>query len=120
MADLKTLGKELLATAKFMGLVTRDSGVNTGWFSNPPSQLADAGKRMDALVELLGLVLKSKIENPPAVFPHAQWHTLFNPVDLKETPFYAVTSDDRDMYLTPLAPTCSVWGHGRGFSADIA
>ena len=26
----------------------------------------------------------------------------------------------RDMYLTPLTPTCSVRGHGRGFSEDIA
>ena len=28
--------------------------------------------------------------------------------------------DDRDMYLTPLTPTCSVRGHGRGFSEDVA
>ena len=29
-------------------------------------------------------------------------------------------SDDRDIYLTPLTPSSSVWGHGRGFSEDIA
>ena len=27
---------------------------------------------------------------------------------------------DRDIYLTPLTLSSSVWGHGRGFSEDIA
>ena len=34
--------------------------------------------------------------------------------------FVSASSPDRDMYLTPLTRACSVWGHGRGFSEDIA
>jgi hypothetical protein len=28
--------------------------------------------------------------------------------------------ENRGIYLTPPAPRCSVWGHGRGLSEDIA
>jgi hypothetical protein len=35
-------------------------------------------------------------------------------------PIATRSSGLRDMYLTPLTPTCSVRGHGRGFSEDIA
>jgi hypothetical protein len=96
VTDLKTLGNELLSVGRLIGLITKDdgrTGVNTGWFANPTAELGNAHKRLDALVELLGLVLQQTIANPPQVFPKAQWHPIPDPLNRKETVFHVVTSD---------------------------
>ena len=96
MTDLKTLGKELLSVGQLIGLITKDdgrTGLNTGWFSNPAAELGNTDKRLDALVELLGLVLDQTVKNPPQVFPKAQWRPIPDPLNRKETVFHVVTSD---------------------------
>lgn len=89
MTDLKTLDKELLSVGRLIGLITNDNGrtgVNIGCFANPTAELGNTHKRLDALVELLGLVLEQPIENPPQVFPKAQWHPVSDPLNRKKTP----------------------------------
>jgi hypothetical protein len=43
-----------------------------------------------------------------------------DPADLLAKRVELRATGDRDIYLTPLTPSSSVWGHGRGFSEDIA
>ncbi len=54
MTNLKTLGEELLAIGRLIGLVTKvdgNIGVNTAWFGQPTIELGSANKRLGALVE---------------------------------------------------------------------
>src|SRR5579871_151775 len=94
MMALENLGEQLRCVGRFMGLLTPDgSGVNTEWFARPVEEMSASDRRLEALVDLLALALPQIAENPPQVFPNAQWHPIPNPEDGRITPLHLVIAD---------------------------
>jgi len=89
-SDLDT---DVLAIGELMGLLTESGdavSINTGWFGGPIAHLEAIDTRLDRLVAILSSFLGPGVQNPPDVFPGAQWYPLPNPNTGGATAFHAV------------------------------